>query len=378
MESGRYISEKDYKWQLRNGWIPDQDYVFVSYSSRDWDKVYPCVMALRARGINVYIDIEFMENQSSSWLKNFQERLFRDSGCKGIVTFLSINYMRSYACLVEQMANRTNRMRRHAGKQLPVFYVALESELSTLQQMSAYIYSDEIRRESTRQRVEISPPEYTVLQKFILDSNLDTYRDPESVQELLDDIHDKHDVVINMYDLIFANMKDMPNFQLFEDVEKCAELLTDNFINDKNNSIKLTILENLKREAIRKRRQTAPEAFPAEEPVKPLPIKSEPIPKPTNPEPMASEPFRPERTAPELSPAGEQVSAATEAAPAGTIVCQSCQRINKPGSKFCTKCGTLLVTRQLCRQCGAPLRQGKKFCAKCGAKIDWIQGGSYE
>lgn len=47
------LGEKDYKWQLRNGWIPDKDYVFVSYSSRDWDKVYPCVMALRARGINV-------------------------------------------------------------------------------------------------------------------------------------------------------------------------------------------------------------------------------------------------------------------------------------------------------------------------------------
>ncbi len=35
MESAQIISEKDYKWQLQDGWIPDQDYVFVSYSSRN-------------------------------------------------------------------------------------------------------------------------------------------------------------------------------------------------------------------------------------------------------------------------------------------------------------------------------------------------------
>lgn len=180
----------------------------------------------------MYIDIEFMENQFSSWLKNFQDRLFRDSGCKGIITFLNINYMRSYACLLEQMENRTN----------------LEPELSTLQQMSTYIYHDDIRRESTSDRVEISPPEYTVLQKFILDSCFHAYGDSDSMRELLDDIHDKHDVVINMYDLIFSNNKDMSNIQLFESVEACAELLADNFTNDKNNSIKLAALDELKQE----------------------------------------------------------------------------------------------------------------------------------
>ena len=94
-------SKLDYQWQLRNGWKPDEDYVFVSYSSRDWAKVYPCVMAMRARGVNVYIDIEFLENQSASWLSNFQDTLFRGSGCKGIVSFLSMDYLRSYACLME-------------------------------------------------------------------------------------------------------------------------------------------------------------------------------------------------------------------------------------------------------------------------------------
>ena len=48
-------SKKAYYELLRDGWIPGEDYVFISYSSRDWEKAYPCVLALRALGINVYL-----------------------------------------------------------------------------------------------------------------------------------------------------------------------------------------------------------------------------------------------------------------------------------------------------------------------------------
>ena len=98
--------------------------------------------------------------------------------------------------------------------------------------MSSFIYDDAVRRESARERVEMSPPEYLALQKFILDSRVEQYRDAESVLDLLDGIHDKHDVVTTMYELIFANAADMPNIQEFEGVDQCAQLLTDNFITD--------------------------------------------------------------------------------------------------------------------------------------------------
>lgn len=396
MESGRGVSKEEYKWQLRDGWIPDRDYIFVSYASRDWEKVYPCVMALRSRGINVYIDIEFMENQSSSWLENFQERLFRDSGCKGIVSFLSIDYMRSYACLVEQMANRTGRMRRHAGRLLPVFYVALEPELSSLQRMAAYIYDDDVRRASTGERVEISPPEYTVLQKFILDSSIDAYSDVESVRELLDDIRDKHDVVINMYELIFSDTRYLPNIQLFEGVEKCAQLLTDNFLNEKNDSIKLTILEDLRQKTRKKLgldvREKSSEAEPEErstprpmreepeERPEPEPVREEPEERP-EPEPVREEPKETSEEEPKEEPEAGQADEKPEpkgsaeepeertALPKG-IICPSCKKINRSGSRFCTGCGMSLTLVQLCGRCKAVLRPGKKFCPKCGARVN--------
>ena len=105
----------------------------------------------------------------------------------------------------------------------------------------------------------MSPPEYLALQKFILDSRVEQYRDAESVRDLLDGIHDKHDVVTTMYELIFANATDMPNIQEFEGVDECAQLLTDNFINDKNDSIKIKILEDLKQETLEKMGRFAPE-----------------------------------------------------------------------------------------------------------------------
>ena len=248
MENYSSMSQKDYHQLLRDGWKPEEDYVFVSYSSRDWDKVYPCVAALRARGVNVYIDIEFMENQSSSWLQNFQDRLFQDIGCKGAAAFLSVNYMRSYACLMEQMANRTNKMRKRRGRPLPMFYVALEPEMNTVQSIASHIYSDAVSRQSARERVEMSPAEYLTLQKFILDSRIPAYQTVEAVQDLLDGMRDKHDAATTMNDLIFAGAQDMPGILAFEGPEQCAQLLADNFSNDKNSSIKIHLSEGLKRE----------------------------------------------------------------------------------------------------------------------------------
>ena len=43
------------KKKLEDGWIKGEPYVFVSYASKDKEKVYEFVYELRKRGINVYI-----------------------------------------------------------------------------------------------------------------------------------------------------------------------------------------------------------------------------------------------------------------------------------------------------------------------------------
>lgn len=248
----RSFTKKELEQVLADGWRQNEDYVFVSYASADWEKVFPAVLALRAKGINVYIDVEFQMNQSQNWLENFQERLLEDPYCQGIVTFLSIDYMRSYACLMEQLANRTKRMHSIAMRFHPVFYIALEPEMRSVQSMASYLQN--CRKESFKQAVTVTTEECAVLQKFIVDmhENYGTYSDI-AASEIVKGLKNKHHVAITMYELIFQN--NTPSIQVFAKPEDCAELLYQNFVGDKNTTIKLEALEELKAETWQKLRK---------------------------------------------------------------------------------------------------------------------------
>src|SRR5437764_1447978 len=47
--------------------------------------------------------------------------------------------------------------------------------------------------------------------------------------------------------------------------------------------------------------------------------------------------------------------------------CSKCGRDNRERRKFCTSCGTPLVTS--CPRCGASIEPAEKFCGECGAAL---------
>ena len=49
------------------------------------------------------------------------------------------------------------------------------------------------------------------------------------------------------------------------------------------------------------------------------------------------------------------------------MACSSCGAENRPGRKFCTRCGTSLA--QTCPACSSPLEGGERFCGECGAPV---------
>lgn len=245
------------KWEelLANGWRKDEKYVFVSYASADWEKVYPTVLALRARGINVYIDSEFSLNQSQNWLENFQTILIKDYNCAGIIAFLSIDYMRSYACLMEQLANQSKQLRNTVGRFHPMFFISLEKELNSVQNMRDYIYSYKIRAESSNMEVKIATEEHPYLKKFMIDSiienKMSTDQSPEAMaSDMLRGLRDKHDVVVAMFQLVFEHR--LPSFSDFRGSEECADLLYINFVGEKNQDICMNPVEELKADTLQK------------------------------------------------------------------------------------------------------------------------------
>jgi len=49
------------------------------------------------------------------------------------------------------------------------------------------------------------------------------------------------------------------------------------------------------------------------------------------------------------------------------MTCQGCGMDNRPGRRFCTRCGTALELT--CQACGAALEPDDRFCGQCGSAV---------
>ncbi|CAI1594908.1 Double zinc ribbon [Serratia quinivorans] len=46
--------------------------------------------------------------------------------------------------------------------------------------------------------------------------------------------------------------------------------------------------------------------------------------------------------------------------------CLQCQAANKPGARYCHRCGQPFEAAAQCSECSAPLPPGSRFCQQCG------------
>lgn len=74
------------------------------------------------------------------------------------------------------------------------------------------------------------------------------------------------------------------------------------------------------------------------------------------------------KSSPKSSESGENKGKESSA------LCQACGQDNRPGTKFCTRCGQSMQksaqqTTQHCPNCKKELQPGNKFCTGCGQKV---------
>jgi len=231
------------KKKLEDGWIKGEPYVFVSYASKDKEKVYEFVYELRKRGINVYIDIELQENISKNWLQNIKERLY-DVDCVAMISFLSLNYFRSYACLIEQLVTRSEDLKMEKGKYLENFYIALDDNMSTIQKMEDAVYNNTVAKESQSMAIKMVPEEVNVLKDVIEDNIAVKSKLKKDVRSTIDGLNTAHRVAISMLSYIFKESS--YSIQKYGTAGDCAQLMYNNFTNDKNDKINIAVLEELK------------------------------------------------------------------------------------------------------------------------------------
>lgn len=236
-----YIDEL--KKKLEDGWIKGEPYVFVSYASKDKEKVYEFVYELRKRGINVYIDIELQENISKNWLQNIKERLY-DVDCVAMISFLSLNYFRSYVCLIEQLVTRSEDLKMEKGKYLENFYIALDDNMSTIQKMEDAVYNNTVAKESQSMAIKMVPEEVNVLKDVMEDNIAVKSKLKKDVRSTIDGLNTAHRVAISMLSYIFKESS--YSIQKYGTAGDCAQLMYNNFTNDKNDKINIAVLEELK------------------------------------------------------------------------------------------------------------------------------------
>lgn len=235
------------KKKLEDGWIKGEPYVFVSYASKDKEKVYDFVYELRKRGINVYIDIELQENISKNWLQNIKERLY-DVDCVAMISFLSISYFRSYACLIEQLVTRSEDLKMEKGKYLENFYIALDDNMSTIQKMEDAVYDNTVAKESQSMAIKMVPEEVNVLKDVMEDNIAVKSKLKKDVRSTIDSLNTAHRVAISMLSYIFKESS--YSIQKYGTAGDCAQLMYNNFTNDKNDKINIDVLEELKEKYI--------------------------------------------------------------------------------------------------------------------------------
>lgn len=235
------------KKKLEDGWIKGEPYVFVSYASKDKEKVYEFVYELRKRGINVYIDIELQENISKNWLQNIKERLY-DVDCVAMISFLSLNYFRSYACLIEQLVTRSEDLKMEKGKYLENFYIALDDNMSTIQKMEDAVYNNTVAKESQSMAIKMVPEEVNVLKDVMEDNIAVKSKLKKDVRSTIDGLNTAHRVAISMLSYIFKESS--YSIQKYGTAGDCAQLMYNNFTNDKNDKINIAVLEELKEKYI--------------------------------------------------------------------------------------------------------------------------------
>lgn len=235
------------KKKLEDGWIKGEPYVFVSYASKDKEKVYEFVYELRKRGINVYIDIELQENISKNWLQNIKERLY-DVDCVAMISFLSLNYFRSYACLIEQLVTRSEDLKMEKGRYLENFYIALDDNMSTIQKMEDAVYDNTVAKESQSMAIKMVPEEVNVLKDVMEDNIAVKSKLKKDVRSTIDSLNTAHRVAISMLSYIFKESS--YSIQKYGTAGDCAQLMYNNFTNDKNDKINIDVLEGLKEKYI--------------------------------------------------------------------------------------------------------------------------------
>lgn len=95
-------------------------YIFISYSSNDWEQVYKDVIELQNRGYEVWLDDKNLDKKEESWEKAALEAI-RNVNCRLLIFYVSEHSLTSRNCYNEVMETLSDiSKKRHNTKAVPL------------------------------------------------------------------------------------------------------------------------------------------------------------------------------------------------------------------------------------------------------------------
>ena len=157
-------------------------YLFISYKSDDWELAIEEIAYTMQKlyGLSIYYDRNF-EDVNESWVKAMQNHLLSPQ-CVGVLAFLSRNYVRSYATMLEILTSQQDKCAR-GGHPMPIISVFLE-EAGDLS-----IYCDQAKDAYFAANTGIKKTEWDALEGCIRNFNLKKNQiTPQDVQDACEEI----------------------------------------------------------------------------------------------------------------------------------------------------------------------------------------------
>lgn len=130
------------------------------------------------------------------------------------------------------------------GKYLENFYIALDDNMSTIQKMEDAVYNNTVAKESQSMAIKMVPEEVNVLKDVMEDNIAVKSKLKKDVRSTIDSLNTAHRVAISMLSYIFKESS--YSIQKYGTAGDCAQLMYNNFTNDKNDKINIAVLEGLK------------------------------------------------------------------------------------------------------------------------------------
>lgn len=110
----------------------DKPYIFISYSKKDAERVYPMVIELQRLGYNIWIDTDLEDQNGNNWLKPALDCI-ADANCEEVFFMLSSNSLKSAPVFTEIMCSQYGtrvRLNHKDGHVLKIFDIDPEFDLA--------------------------------------------------------------------------------------------------------------------------------------------------------------------------------------------------------------------------------------------------------